>query len=574
MTDSHSTASNKASPRETRRLGPFEFLRPMGSTPYADVFLVKDGPHSRVLRLLSAWLSDDASYRALFERMAPSLVTLDHPNLSRIHEVGVIDNRLYLLSEHINGPSIRRMNRMLNARATITPMTMRRALLQVVHALQVVHEHHYPDGEPIALIYNDPLPGYLFFQLDGGMMLRDPIPWPLPWLNSSRFIVRDRSTDAYRPPEDLEGLDRHVSNDFYVLANSMLIMLDPPPLHATTSRVRKHLSSALERVKAHDLVLGATFDRCLHPNPHMRFQSATELIADILPLTDEELQASEVEVQQFIRETSSHGFKKPEELSSSLRAIQEVQARHERPRNTEPTRRSDYTRRRAQTIDLPIDALPDLKALRDIARLKSAAKDPQRPVSPFDAPPPVGGQGHPEDHGDQPPFEIVDNHSANHLFEHLAHPHADAPPLEELRRIAPDPRVQTLTHIVRELVHRTDASALRKAAQNRISGEPHRAVRTLSAVLDHSPPKLRSAIQLELGFALLEAEQFEAAEEMLLRVKQDAMSPSDQALVLYYLGLAAIARDDRPTADARLRAIPQALHPKFPDISALLAQLA
>lgn len=569
-------SSSKTSARRAIRFGHLEVVRSLNSTPLMDTFVVRDSDGTRILRLLAPWLSDDAPFRTNFERMAPSMVELDHPNLGRTFEFGVVDNRLYTLGEHFFTPSVRSMNRMLNARATFTTETVRRIAFDLCHALHTVHTLKYPDGEAIQLLYRDPLAGYIFFQSDGEVVFRDPGPWAQVWSNLKRYQIRDRSTDPFRAPEDLRGEDLDARSDLFALARTLLIMLNPVPLHSTSSRVRRHLDDSLALLRAEDPAFADVLSRALRERRDERFASAAEMADAMAPLRPAERARSNAEAQQFIEETRSSNRKKPDELTSSLRNIERVQ--RILPDPAPASRSGDIVRRRAETIDIPIDSFPDLKALRDHAARQRPKREPfsGRPDA-FDAPPPTGIADRtfvPNDTkaiSDPTPEALAAPTRTSFLQEALPSV-APRPKFGGLQR-APDPRVQTLAQAVRDLIHRPDAALLRSAAQQRLIGDSQKALETLARIPEDAAKDIRAAARLEQGFALIEVRDYAAAEEILTPCREHLSHASDQALLAYYLGLAAMARGDRTTATERLESIPSSLRSRFPDLSQLFSTL-
>lgn len=547
------------------RIGHFEVVRSISSTPMMDTCVVQDGDATRILRLMAPWLSADVVFRTSFERMSAAFVGLDHPNLGRSYEFGIIENRLYTLGEHIVAPSLRSMNHTLKARATLTPPTIRRIALELCAGLHAVHTLTYTDGEPIRLLYRDPFAGYIFFERNGRVILREPGPWAMGWLNHKRFVVHDRSTSPYRAPEDLRGEELDVSSDLYALARTLLIMRAPTPLHAPPQRVSQQLDEALTQLQCEAPNFAAVLRKATHPKREERYASAKEMAADIEPLTKDELDMSSAEARQFLEETQSPYQKRPDELSSSLQNIAKIQRREHEPTPKHPP--SVSARRRTQTIDLPLDALPDLKTLRDKAALNRARMDAvKNPPRPFDEPPPTGSS---------------QNSAKQDLHYEVHTPTGAAPPaqrpagpqLSPLHARSPDPRVQTLAQGVRTLIHRPDAALLRDAAQDRLSGNPARALEKLSRLGNDVAPDIHTAARVERGFSLLELRQHAESVRTLTPCLAHITNKEDQSLIRYYLGLATLSLGDHSGAREHFNAIPEELLSRFPDIPALLTTL-
>src|SRR5699024_916133 len=100
-------SSSDAAPR---RIGRFDVLKAGRYTPWGESYVVPHGNSFGRLNIYAHWLSQDPSFRASFEQMAPSLVELDHPSLGRNYEFGLIEGRLYSVEEEFEALSIREIS--------------------------------------------------------------------------------------------------------------------------------------------------------------------------------------------------------------------------------------------------------------------------------------------------------------------------------------------------------------------------------------------------------------------------------------------------------------------------------
>lgn len=372
------------------RIGRFEVLQDGRFSPWGESYVVSDGKLTGRLNLLAPWLSQDPSFRAGFEQMAPSMVNLEHPSLGRNYEFGIADGRLYTVEEEFTGTSIREISRLLDASVAVTPTSVRRTAISLCSALRAVHELTYPNGDPIHLVYRAPLPGRIFFTPTGGIKLSAPVPWSSVWLNLNRYQVEDRETHFFRAPEELQEGKAYVHHDLYALARCLLSMLRPAPPHSPLERAAQYVEQSLQKLHQSDPDFAQVLVKALSHDPADRFQSAEAMQNAIAPLSQEELERSNAEVQQFIAETRSNTRKNAEALARSVRNIANVQ--RQLPSLDSDGPREEVLRRRAYTVDIPISKAP--------TRAEVRKQTPSHPVpstqsaypsssSAFDAPPPV-----------------------------------------------------------------------------------------------------------------------------------------------------------------------------------------
>jgi predicted ATPase len=88
------------------------------------------------LKLLSAELSDDESFRNRFRREARIQAGLAHPSIVAVHETGETEHGLFIAMEFVEGPTLKE----LIAAGELDPARMLRLLSQVADALDTAHE--------------------------------------------------------------------------------------------------------------------------------------------------------------------------------------------------------------------------------------------------------------------------------------------------------------------------------------------------------------------------------------------------------------------------------------------------
>lgn len=380
MVDSSTPTSTSGAP--SLKIGRFEVLRTVSCTPWGESYVVTDGTLTGRLNLFAPWLSQDPSFRESFERIAPVMVALEHPNLGQNYEFGIYNGRLYEVEQEFTASSMAEVSRILDARGSVTPITVRRAAIELNSALHAVHSLTYPNGDPINLLYRAPFPGRMFFTPSGEMKLSAPVVWPEAWLNLNRFRVLDRKTYLFRSREDIEGHPVGISDDIFSLSRCLLLLLRPSPPQSSTHRTLQYLETSLKELRHQDPAFAAVIDRTLSDDPSERFTCAQDVIDALEPLSPQELERSNAEVQQFAIETRSAERQNAEELERSLRNISRVQ---QALRETQSAvSGQEVLRRRPPAVDIPIK-----QRLRSTGFSQPTPIPPASNVHSFDAPPPI-----------------------------------------------------------------------------------------------------------------------------------------------------------------------------------------
>ena len=91
------------------KLGPYEILSPLGAGAMGEVYRARDTRLGRdvAIKILTAAYASDPDRLRRFEIEARAIATLDHPAVLSIYDVGQHDGAPYLVSECLEGHSLR-----------------------------------------------------------------------------------------------------------------------------------------------------------------------------------------------------------------------------------------------------------------------------------------------------------------------------------------------------------------------------------------------------------------------------------------------------------------------------------
>jgi serine/threonine protein kinase len=280
------------------KLGPYEIRRLLGEGGMGAVYQARDTRLGRdvALKILPADFADNADRLRRFEQEAKTLATLNHPNILTIHDVGVHDGAPYLVSEVLEGRTLR--DDLANG-----PLSVRKAMdyaLQIALGLAAAHGGN--------IIHRDLKPENLFVTKDGRVKILDfglaklrapEMPptgpdsgSPLDPDATTRVEPAIESTESgkvmgtpsYMAPEQVraERVDHRADIFAFgcvlyemlsgqgpfrkgdaVTSMSAILNDDPPELSELKPRIPAALSRAVHR--------------CLEKNPENRFQTAKDL---------------------------------------------------------------------------------------------------------------------------------------------------------------------------------------------------------------------------------------------------------------------------------------------------------
>ena len=221
-------------------IGHYKILSLIGAGGMGEVYLAQDTRMSRdvALKLLPAYLTKDAQRVARFRQEARAVLTLNHPNIVTIYEIGEADGVEFIASEFIKGETLReRLTRSpLNLNEALDVATQVAGALAEAHAAGIVHRDIKPEN---IMLRHD---GYVKVVDFGLAKLTEQVTGPVSTQAVTRLLVDTTpglvmGTARYMSPEQARGTTIDERSDIWSLGVVLFEMVAgrPPFAGDTTS---------------------------------------------------------------------------------------------------------------------------------------------------------------------------------------------------------------------------------------------------------------------------------------------------------------------------------------------------
>ncbi len=308
LSSSPSLALSLAQSLVGQSLSHYQALSLLGVGGMGEVYLAEDTRLDRrvAIKLLPAGLTADAERVRRFSREARAASALNHPNIITIHEIGEADGRHFIVTEYVEGETLR--ERMREAKLRLAAALD--IALQVASALSATHE--------AGIVHRDIKPENLMLRRDGYVKVLDfglaklaeasggagqsedaktsPIlplsPSPAPPLYFSTIPGMVMGTAHYMSPEQARGQKVDGRSDLFSLGVVLYEMFagrppfggvnaievlgailnrEPPPLAEHLAEAPPSLARELERIVA----------KALSKDREERYQTSKDLLLDL-----------------------------------------------------------------------------------------------------------------------------------------------------------------------------------------------------------------------------------------------------------------------------------------------------
>src|SRR5271166_5938737 len=246
-------------------VGPYEVVALLRAGGMAEVYRAKDTRLGRdvAIKVVSETLGADGAFLERFEREAKLAASLAHPNIVALHDVGFHDGKPYLVTELLQGETLRERL----AKGPIPLGTTLDWAAQMAQGLAAAHEQ--------GIVHRDLKPENVFITRDGHVKLLDfgiaklveAVQGASPHglmdetaapSGSSTGTGMVLGTPGYMSPEQVRGDPVDGRTDFFSLG--AVLYDEPEPLPST---VPPQMAQVVHR--------------CLEKDPARRFHSAQDL---------------------------------------------------------------------------------------------------------------------------------------------------------------------------------------------------------------------------------------------------------------------------------------------------------
>jgi serine/threonine protein kinase len=257
----------------------FEILEILGQGGMGVVYKARQQSLDRIvaLKLLNAQLASSEEFSKRFDREAKVLASVNHANVVHVHDFGREDGLLYLVMEHVDGPTLDDVLR----KKPVDPAKFLRCVRDVAEGLQRVHE--------AGLVHRDIKPSNILLSKDGtakisdfGLAIESEDAQKL--TQSGMFV----GTPHYVSPEHAQGKKVDGRSDLYSLG---VILFEGfagrPPFQApsATAILLKHVNEAppalYKLAPQSPKIVQELVRKLLAKNPAARHDKAGSLVKDL-----------------------------------------------------------------------------------------------------------------------------------------------------------------------------------------------------------------------------------------------------------------------------------------------------
>src|SRR6266542_2764086 len=275
------------SPIAGSQIGVYQLLEPLGRGGMGEVHLALDTRLGRkvAVKLLLDEFTTDAERLRRFEQEARAASALNHPNIITVHEIGEIEGRRFIVTEYVEGETLRQRmasapQRRIRLSEALEIAAQVAAALQAAHEAGITHRDIKPEN---VMSRSDGLVKVLDFglaKLSGARPSSQPSTSES--LNTRSGMVM--GTASYMSPEQARGEKVDHRTDIFSLGVMLYEMLAGrrPFEGATASDVIAAVLTS-EPVSLGEVTpevpasLCRIVQRCLEKRPGQRFQSAGDL---------------------------------------------------------------------------------------------------------------------------------------------------------------------------------------------------------------------------------------------------------------------------------------------------------
>jgi len=205
------------------RLGRYRIVRRMAVGGMAEIFLARveglRGFERLVVckRLLPQYAPNQNLVRMFLDE-ARLMATLNHPNVTQVHDVGEARGSYFFAMEYVHGEDLRTILRASTQRGEPLPIEISVGIIADAAAgLHHAHEKRGSDGAPLEIVHRDVSPSNVLVSFDGAVKLTDfgVAKWALQESRTRQGTLKGKC--AYMAPEQCRGEAVDARSDVFAL---------------------------------------------------------------------------------------------------------------------------------------------------------------------------------------------------------------------------------------------------------------------------------------------------------------------------------------------------------------------
>jgi eukaryotic-like serine/threonine-protein kinase len=264
------------------KIGPYEILGWLGAGGMGEVYRARDARFGRdvAIKVIEPAFAADASRVHRFEQEARAAGQLNHPNILAVHDAGVHEGAPYLVSELLEGESLR--SRLKDG--ALPPRKAIEYARQAAEGLAAAHDK--------GIVHRDVKPDNLFITKDGRIKILDfgiaKLAAPRDDPTRHTGFATDTAagtvvgTAGYMSPEQVRGEVVDARSDIFSVGTVLYEMLTGRAPF-TRETAAESMTAILKEEPAEPLspevppALARIIARCLEKTREARFQSARDL---------------------------------------------------------------------------------------------------------------------------------------------------------------------------------------------------------------------------------------------------------------------------------------------------------
>ncbi len=283
---------------ESPRVGNYRLVRKLAKGATAVVYeAVDQRTHNRVALKLMAMPPDEKIERDRIRQWlheAEIVAGLEHDNIVKIHDAGILGNNAYIAMDYVSGYS---MSLRLRKREYLTVGECIRITKNMLHGLAIAHASGIVHGDikPANILYDTERDTYILTDFGaaytGGR-----------GRHGENVIM---GTPAYMSPEQLEGKKLDGRSDLFSLAVTLYHLLtgQQPFAGSTLPELKKHILA--DEPDLNHLTLPAGIAevllKALQKKPYMRFADARQMLTSV--------EFCEAQLRERLRDQSGGSFR-------------------------------------------------------------------------------------------------------------------------------------------------------------------------------------------------------------------------------------------------------------------------